>query len=126
MIRGTTAQFKFKLPCNKGNLTVGTIKVWQPNNPNSRLPILKKLHHCSGSDDLPELCVSLTAEETARFSDKYKAKIQLRACHGGTWFGSKDILIPVYPMPDDIIDSDPIIPPEEEGWVIFDGDDIGS
>lgn len=124
MIRGTTAQFKFKLPCNKGELNRATIKLWQSNNPHERLPIIKTLNHCSGLDDLPELCVSLSAEETARFSDKYKAKIQLRADYNGTMFGSKQILITVYPMPDDIIENDPVMP-LEEGWIILDGQEIG-
>ena len=125
MIRGTTARFKFKLPCNKGQLDSVTIKFWQSNNPNSRLPILKTLAHCGGLDDVPELYVSLSAEETARFSDKYKAKVQLRANYNGTVFGSKTILTSVYPMSDDIMENDPTMPEEDEGWIILDGKEIG-
>lgn len=121
MIRGTSAKFKFKLPCKKGELKWTTIKFWQPNNPSRLLPIKKTLNHCGGDDELPELCVSLLAEETTRFSDKYKAKVQLRAEYNGVVFGSKDILITVYPMPDDIIENDPTMPAEEEGWVVLDG-----
>jgi hypothetical protein len=73
MIRGTTAQFKFKLPYTKEELAWATIKFWQSRNTNPLLPITKKLEHCDAPDDSKELCVSLTAEETARFSDKYKA-----------------------------------------------------
>lgn len=125
MIRGTTAQFKFKLPCKKQELDEVTIKFWQSNNPNSRLPIIKTLVHCGGQEDLPELYVSLSAEETARFSDKYKANIQLRAKFNGTVFGSKTLLNTVYPMPDDIIGNDPIPPAEDEEWVILDGQSVG-
>lgn len=125
MIRGTTAQFKFKLPCKKQELSEATIKFWQSNNPNSRLPIIKTLANCGGQEDLPELYVSLSAEETARFSDKYKAKIQLRAKFNGTVFGSKTLLNTVYPMSDDIIGNDPIPPTEDEEWVILDGQSVG-
>ena len=94
MIRGTTAQFKFKLPYTKKELDWATIKFWQPNNPNNLLPITKKLEHCGGSDDQPELYVSLTAEETARFLDKYKAKVQIRAQNkeGGAVFGGDKLV----------------------------------
>ena len=104
MIRGTTAQFKFKLPYTKEELEWATITFWQSSN-HSLLPITKKLEHCSAPNDSNELCVSLTAEETARFSDKYKAMVQLRAQpFGGIVFGSKQQLITVYPMLDDIIE----------------------
>lgn len=127
MIRGTTAQFKFKLPYPKDEIEWVTIKFWQPNNTNKNLPITKKLGHCETTDDATELCVSLTAEETMRFSEKYKAKVQLRAQHGvsGTIFGSRTQLITVYPMRDDIIDEDPTMPSEnEEGFIVFDGEVI--
>lgn len=123
MIRGTTAAFKFKLPYAKEELSWATIKFWQTNNPSKFLPIYKQLDHCSAPDKPNELCVSLTAEETARFSEKYKAKVQLRALHtsSGIIFGCKPSLIPVYPMSDDI----PIMPGEnEEGWIILDGETI--
>ena len=127
MIRGTTAIFKFKLPYAKSELEWATIKFWQPYNPNPFLPITKKLEHCTSPDDSKELCVSLIAEETARFLDKYKAKVQLRAKHteSGTVFGSKPILITVLPMHDDIIEDDPTMPGEnEDGVVVLDGEAI--
>ena len=126
MIRGTTAQFKFKIPYTKEELAWTTIKFWQPNNLSTLLPITKSLEHCDAPDDSTELYVSLTAEETSRFSEKYKAKVQLRAqCKDGTIFGCPPKLIPVYPMRDDIIDENPELPPENaEGWVIFDGKPI--
>lgn len=130
MIRGTTAQFRFKIPYTKSELAWATIKFWQRGNTGTieaPLPITKKLIHCDAPEDSKELCVSLTAEETARFSDKYKANVQLRAQHeaSGTVFGTRPQLVTVYPMTDDILDEDPMLPAENaEGWVIFDGEPI--
>ena len=127
MIRGTTAQFKFKLPYTKAELLWVTIKFWQVGNPSSNLPITKKLVHCDALDDSTELCVSLTADETMRFSEKYKAKVQLRAQHAenGAVFGTRPQLITVYPMRDDILDEDPMMPAKnDEGWIILDGESI--
>ena len=125
MIRGTTAQFKFKLPCAKGELEWATIRFWQSNNPSVLLPITKTLQHCDDQDELKELRVSLTAEETMRFSDQYKAKVQLRALHSmsGTIFGTAPKLISVYPVRDDTPGD---VPPgsSEGGFVILDGEDI--
>ena len=127
MIRGTTAQFKFKLPYPKGELAWATIKFWQPSNPNQFTPITKKLTHCDGADDVKELYVALTADETMRFSEKYKGKVQLRAQHAdnGTIFGCRPTLFTVYPMLDEIVEEDPTLPaPNEDGWVILDGETI--
>jgi hypothetical protein len=127
MIRGTTAQFKFKLPYSYDELTSITIRFWQPNNPSGSLPIYKYKTNCESPVE-KEIHVSLRPSETALFSDKYKAKLQLRAQPAiGAPFGCKEQLITVYPMPDDIIDDDPIINPEvptEEGWIILDGETI--
>ena len=130
MIRGTTAQFRFKLPYTKGELGWATIKFWQPGNNgtiSAPLPITKRLDQCSGSDEEKELCVALTAEETMRFSDKFKAKVQLRAqrLEDGVIFASTQQAITVYPINDDIITDDPTMPGEnEDGWVILDGETI--
>ena len=127
MIRGTDTQFKFKLPCAKSNLYWVTIKFWQPGNPSPLLPISKRLEHCDAPDDANELCVSLTAEETKRFSDKYKAKVQLRAqrIDDGTVFGSHPKLFTVYPMLDDILSDDAQLPlPDENDWIVLDGKSI--
>lgn len=129
MIRGTTAQFKFKLPYTKAELEWVTIKFWQPNNPNKFLPITKDKSMCGGDPDSKEIYVSLTAEETSRFSDKYKAKAQLRALHSasGTVFGSRTQLITVYPMSDDILEENPMLPTEiKEDWVIFDAGTVST
>ena len=129
MIRGTTAQFKFKLPYPKSELAWATIKFWQTNNPSSLLPINKQLSHCDAPEDEMKLCVSLTPDETRRFSEKYKAQVQMRAQHGpsGTIFGNRTALITVYPMRDDIIDEDPMLPAEDEsGWIVLDGETIAT
>lgn len=124
MIRGTSAQFKFKLPYAYGELQTITIKFWQPGNPNGSLPIIKNKHNCS---ELTEgvIYVSLRPSETAMFMDKYKAKMQLIAQpYIGAPFGSKEHLITVYPMPDDIMVDDPTVDPDapfEDEWVSLDG-----
>ncbi len=127
MIRGTTAQFKFKLPYSLNELEWVTIKFWQPGNLNLS-PITRFKANCEESDS-GQICVSLLATETAMFSDKYKAKMQLRAQpFDGTVFGSKQYDIIVYPMLDDIIDDD--IPTEDlpatDNWVKFNGGTIAS
>lgn len=127
MIRGTTAQFKFKMPYPKDELLWIRLKFWQPNNPSSLLPITKVRNTTEDdfgtTDDPKELIVSLTAEETSRFLDKYKAKMQLRAEHStGTVFGTKPQLVTVYPMLDNLIEEDPtILPADENGFIIIDG-----
>ncbi len=127
MIRGTTAQFKFKLPYSYDELANIVIRFWQPGNFDDALPIIKQKINCS-EPAAREICVSLRPSETALFSDKYKAKMQLRAQpYLGTPFGSKECLVTVYPMPDDIIVDDPTIDPDnpvEDEWIILDGDDI--
>ena len=131
MIRGTTAQFKFKLPYSYCELEWITIKFWQPGNPSERLPITKTKTNCSTTDDPTELCVSLSATETAIFSDKYKGKVQLRAqpfANGS--FGSTQQTFTVYPMHDGIIDEDipeePDTPPvAREEWIVLDGGTVG-
>ena len=132
MIRGTTASFKIKLPYTIGELEWVTIKWWQDGNPGTLiapLPITKKMTDCStveNADTSKELYVSLTAEETMRFSDKHKAKMQMRAKLLATarTFGCKPRLITVYPMNDDLIDDDIIMPEDDGGWIVLDGESV--
>lgn len=128
MIRGTTAQFKFSLPCEKSQLLWATIRFWQPGNTSNGLPIEKTLDHCSSTENPYELCVNLTSEETMNFSDKFKAKVQLRAyCPDtGSVFASHQQSITVYPIHDEIVrPEDPVLPPtDNEGWYILDGESI--
>ena len=126
MIRGTTAQFKFKLPYKKEELIWLTIKFWQPNNPNKYLPVTKRLANCEMPDGSTELYVSLLPTETMLFSEKYKARVQLRAnALDGTVFGSRVELFTVYPANDEILDEDPAIPAQNKaGFVTLDGDSV--
>jgi hypothetical protein len=73
-----------------------------------------------------ELYVTLTAEETMRFSDKHKAKMQLRGklISTGRIFGCKPRLITVYPINDDLLDDDLIASETNDGWVILDGEPV--
>jgi hypothetical protein len=127
MIRGTTAQFKFKLPYSRGDCQWIRIEFWQPGNPHKDLPITRVKDNCVETNNQNEICVSLTAEETAKFVDKYKAKVQLRANANGTVFGSKEQLITVYPMRDNITEEDtPIEGPTDGEWIYLDSGAIGS
>lgn len=127
MIRGITAQFKFKLPYALKDIDNLVVKFWQSNNPSESLPIFKYKSSCEERVE-KEIYVSLRPSETALFSDKYKAKLQLRAQPIiGVPFGTEEQLIPVYPMPEDIIIDDPTIDPDipkEDEWFVFDGGTI--
>jgi hypothetical protein len=126
MIKGTTAQFKFKLPCKKSELLWATMTVGQTGNPGTTsapLPIIKRKIDCPQPSDSTELCISLDALETMRFSEKLKAYVQFRAQRlDGTVFGSRTKYITVYPMSNDILDEDDPISPGHTGeeLVIFD------
>ena len=127
MIRGTTAQWKLKLPYTYDEISDIKIIFWQPGNPSSTLPIIKSKQNCRRLS-AQEVLVSLRPSETAVFSDRYRAKMQLTITPAfGSPIGIEERLITVYPMPDNIIadDSsmDPDIPIGEE-WVILNGDVI--
>ena len=126
MIRGTTATFKFNLPCKKSELEWATIRLWQDGYggpTNAPLPIIKRLTDCSDSDDPNELCVSLTTRETLRFSDKFKAKMQLRAkiSDQSTVFASHVETITVYPINGDLANDDLA---GEGGSIVVDDEDV--
>lgn len=131
MIRGTTAQWKFIFPYTKDQIQEVMIMFWQPNNPNTSLPIRRRKADCGWNESAPNECyVSLRPSETALFSDKYKAKMQLTVTPDpvlGLPFGNKETLITVYPMPDDIVpddpEFDPTVPTEGE-WTYLDGGSI--
>lgn len=127
MIRGTTALFKFKLPYAKQDIVWTTIRFSQTDNKNQRISIAKNLKHCDSPEDSNILCVSLTALETMRFSDKVKAKVQLRGqAKDGTIFSLKPKLITVYPIDEDLLTDDIIVPEEENGWIIIDSGSISA
>ncbi len=130
MVRGTTAQFKFNLPYNYSVLDVVKITFWQPGNSGPAtdrpLPIVKVLDQCSRCENPNELLVTLSEEETLRFSDDKKAYVQLRAQSlDGYAFASKQEQFTVYPVYDDTILDDNIIPtPDGDGVIILDGESI--
>lgn len=128
MIRGTTAQFKFKLPYDVCNISVVKVTFWQTGNngPSASrpLPIVKTMDQCSKCNTSNELLVVLNKEETLRFSDKLKAYVQF---HGktleGTAFANEPELIPVCPVCDDSVLDDVVIPTPgpEDDIIILDG-----
>ncbi len=131
MIRGTTAQWKFIFPYTQDKIQEIMIMFWQTNNPSKFLPIIKHKTDCSFSESATNECyVSLRPSETALFSDKYKAKMQLTVipiAELGLPFGNKETLITVYPMPDSIIPDGPEFDPTiqtENGWSYLDGGSI--
>jgi hypothetical protein len=129
VIRGTTAQFKFTLPYNFSDLDIVKITFWQDNysGPDSSrpLPIVKILEQCSQSNRPDELLVFLDGEETLRFLDDRKAYTQLQArTIDGIVFGSKKTPIAVYPVKDDSMLDDNIVPtptPGDDDFIILDG-----
>ncbi len=120
MIRGTAA--KFKLPYSYNELEHMAIRLWQLGSINNLLSMVKCKSQCYKLAS-HEMYVSLSATETTKCSDKYKAKMQLRAQpFYGDLFGRKNKFITIYLMQDDISIYDPIIDPilPTEEWVILD------
>lgn len=130
MIKGTNAQFIFKLPYNYSELESVKITFWQPENngpaDNRPLPIIKVLEQCSETDKPDELSITLNQEETLRFSELRKAYVQLRAqTIDGIPIASKKRPITVYPVYDDSILDEEILPtPDYDGLIILDGETI--
>lgn len=130
MIRGTNQEFRFKLSCDFGQLATVRVKFWQENNngpTNSRpLPIIKIKSQCvQGSE--PNVCsVTLNQEETLRFSDARKAKVQLRGItYDGRPVATKEQLFDVYPVGDDTIIEGEVTPtPTYDDLIILDGENI--
>lgn len=130
MIRGTNTQFQFNLPYDFDDIATVKIVFWQDENngPSSDrpLPIVKVREQCNGTDRPNRICVTLNQEETLRFSDKRKAYVQLRAkTVDGISIASKKSLIVVYPVYDDsILDEDILPTPSGDGWIYLDGSTI--
>ena len=142
MIRGTIAQFQFKLPCSKTEVKCAEAVFWQPNNTGLNeeypLPIKKGYNRQISGDgsivtsgpwnwiDDYTLAVKLWQQETLTFTDKYKAKVQLRASStDGLVFASPQEIITVYPIYGDYPLGDAIVPaPDENDLIILDGEDI--
>jgi len=130
MIRGTNAEFRFKLPYDYDEIAAVQIVFWQDNNDGPSkdrpLPIYKAKSQCLKGDTPNILCVILHQEETLRFTEKRKAKVQLRATTTtGTPIACKERLITVYPVYDDSV-LDDVIPttPSYDGLIILDGQNI--
>ena len=130
MIRGGNVEFRFDLPYNFSDLAVAKITFWQENydgpSKDRPLPIIKVLAQCRQGSKPTELSVTLNQEETLRFTEKRKAKVQLRAeTTTGIPIICKERLVTVYPSYDDSILDDNIIPtPDYDGWVRLDGGSI--
>lgn len=114
MIRGTTEQFKFQMPYEFGKLCWIEVTFWQPGHSGTEiapLPFKKVYDKRDGStrDDgfAPEgneltsktVIISLTDEETRRFTDKCKGYVQVMALcdKEDIKFGSKPTTFIVYP-----------------------------
>ena len=142
MIRGTTAQFKFKLPYLKEDVLLAEAKFWQPNNSKGLnqdfpLPITKAYkREVSEQGDIVTnypwnwidnntLVVRLGQQETLTFSDKYKARVQIRVrTADGLVFASTPQIVTVYPIYGDEPLGEEVIPSSDDQWVVFDGDTI--
>jgi hypothetical protein len=129
MIIGTTAHFKFKLPCSCADVQAATITFWQEFNSGPTqhrpLPIVKILEQCSMSYDTNEICVTLTPEETARFVEDRKAYAQITSTTiEGSRIGSLPYDLVVYPNYSNT-DSDYISPtPGYTGIIFLDGGEL--
>lgn len=127
MIRGTNAQFKFNLPYDLSEVASVKIIFWQRDyngpDPGRPLPITKILQQCSTTDNPRELSVTLTQEETLRFTDEHKAYVQLRGLTTeDVPFASKIKQLTVYPVYDDSLFGDIILPtPSYDGLIVLDG-----
>lgn len=129
MIRGTSQEFRCKLPCAYEELETVKVVFWQENYNGPvgyrPLPIVKVLAQCAkvGAN---VLSITLNQEETLRFTEKRKAKAQLRALtKSGVPIATKERLIKVYPVYDDSILGGDIAPtPTYEDLIILDGQPI--
>lgn len=128
MIRGTSQEFRFSLPYNfSEDVAELQIQFWQDNYTGPTkyrpLPITKVKEQCFPCNNSNQCSVTLTQEETLRFTDKRKARVQLRGITlGGVPFATKEHLIHVYPIKDDSILNGDIVPtPAYDDLVILDG-----
>jgi hypothetical protein len=129
MIQGTTAHFRFTLPCSYQEVTSAKITFWQEYNDGPStdrpLPIVKVLAQCTTSENPNEICVSLTPEETSRFTVIRKAYTQMSAT---TIEGSVIANVPqeltVYPLYENDVPDDIVPTPGYDGIVFLDGGNI--
>lgn len=133
MVRGTAQPFQFKIPCTFNELSTVRITFSQENyyglSESRPLPITKVLSQCRQGGSPNELVVVLNKEETLRFTDKKKAYVQIMATsvNGDIPFSHKPHIFTVYPVLDDSILDDDLIPtpgPFDSGVIILDGSTI--
>lgn len=137
MVRGTTAAFKFNLPYELQYIAEARVVFWQEGYKgtlSNRLPIVKNYPADSGFRANPtskELVVVLTEADTRAFTDKLKARVQMKAVYAvsdqerGT-FASRPQSFTVYPIDDEIMDGaigeDTTV--TQEGYIILDGQEL--
>ena len=134
MIRGTTAQFTFKLPkeLNLNDVSYIQITAWQKGytgTPIAPLPISKTYTNSDWGSVLKDehtLVVVLSPEQTARFTDKLKGYIQCKVVvEGKAIYGTYEQRFTVHPMYKDMVGGDMgEIEQNSEGWIILDGQTI--
>ena len=135
MIRGTTAQFTFKLPQDLeiDDISLIEVRAWQNGYtgvPAGSLPIRREYTNNNwtsvpvGNDHT--LVVELSPSDTSRFTDKLKGYIQCRVdIVGGAAYGTYQQKFTVYPMHEGMVggstgENSEVI----EGWIILDGKKI--
>ena len=132
MVKGTTTQFRFQLPCDFQELDIVKITFWQEHNngptPSRPLPIIKTKEQCSTFGSKKVLAVTLNQEETLRFSTDRKAYVQFRAvAWDGTASASRPTQIKIYSVYNDEIIGDIVKPtpdPGEDDFTILEGGNI--
>lgn len=125
MVRGANSEFRFNLPYDFSSVTSLNIVFWQEGNDSSTLPIVKHREDCYAGVTPKQIVVFLNSEETLRFSDRRKARVQLIGAAGAVPIASPIQLIPVYPIYDGVIPDDDILPPPSaDGWIILDGEPV--
>lgn len=107
------------------NLTVGDViispEVIESNEDMTELIFINETNNSN------ELHVSLTANETMRFSERHKAKMQFRAMlkSNGKVISCKPKLITVYPINDALLEDDIVIDTIfDDVWAVLDGQNI--
>jgi hypothetical protein len=149
MIRGTTATFKFKMPHQLQYIDQASVTFWQDGYygiPGSELPKSINYTPRATCETLPEddpyrtstdLIVILGGSQTKAFTDKLKARVQMKASNveytdengikvAASTFGSRPELFTVYPMDNGIIDGiyGEDMPEASNGYVILSGGNI--
>ena len=145
MIRGTTAVFKFTLPHELRYITEARVVFWQEGyvgTVGSSLPITKiyTAENDFVGNTSKDLFVVLTGAETKAFTDKLKARVQMKAFTSeyklnegqeneqtiaATTLGTRPQLFTVYPMDNNIMDGiDTENINTSNGYIILNGGNI--